>query len=176
MVADEKIFASGFTPRLYRQNMRNFQLMEKVDLVICAFDSLNYLLKEEDLERTFSCVYRALDEHGLFLFDVHSYHKFTHVLGQNTLAYAGDDTCYIWQNNFSAETGICQMNLDIFQQDKSGMYRRFQEYHQERYYSEAQLKQLLEGKNLSVLGIYSDLKFAAPHPEAERLFYVAQKA
>jgi predicted TPR repeat methyltransferase len=176
MVADEKIYGAGFTPRLYRQNMRNFQLMEKVDLVISAFDSLNYLLKEEDLERTFSCVYRALDEHGLFLFDVHSYHKFTHVLGQNTLAYAGDDLCYIWQNNFSGETGICEMNLDIFLREKGAIYRRFQEYHRERYYSEAQLKHLLERNNFTVLAIYDDLKYTAPHPKAERLFYVAQKA
>lgn len=176
MVADEKIFGAGFTPRLYCQNMRNFRLTEKVDLVICAFDSLNYLLKEDDLERTFSCVYAALGEHGFFLFDVHTYYKFNHILGQNTLAYAGEEIFYIWQNNFSAETGICQMNLDIFQKEKGSMYRRFREYHQERYYSEAQLKQLLERNNFSVLGIYSDLEFAAPHPESERSFYITKKA
>lgn len=176
MVADAKIFASGFTPRLYCQNMKDFRLVEKVDLVISAFDSLNYLLKEEELEKTFSCVYRALNGHGFFLFDVHSQYKFTHVLGQNTLAYAGDDICYIWQNNFSMETNICEMHLDIFLREKADIYRRFREYHRERYYSEAQLRHLLERNKFKVLAIYSELKFTEPHPEEERLFYVTQKA
>ena len=50
------------------QDMRALSFEESFDLATCWFDSLNYLLELEDLEKTFAGVYRALKKPGLFIF------------------------------------------------------------------------------------------------------------
>ena len=52
------------------QDMRELELYGTVGATVCCLDSINYLLDEKDLERTFSLVHNYLDPDGLFIFDV----------------------------------------------------------------------------------------------------------
>jgi len=53
-------FAKSKNADFLVQDMRCLSFEQEFDLVTCWFDSLNYLLELEDLEKTFKGVYRAL--------------------------------------------------------------------------------------------------------------------
>jgi SAM-dependent methyltransferase len=58
--------------RFYHQDMTNFRLAMRFDVIFCAFDSINHLLRFTDWERTFRRVAAHLNPGGLFLFDVNT--------------------------------------------------------------------------------------------------------
>ena len=51
-------------------DFRAFELDERFDLVLCCFDSLNYIEKPEELAQVFRCVQKHLTSRGFFVFDV----------------------------------------------------------------------------------------------------------
>lgn len=57
-------------PRLFRQSMTDKLPDGDYDLVICLFDSINYLLKKQEIKATLASVCDALKPGGLFIFDV----------------------------------------------------------------------------------------------------------
>ncbi len=162
------------------QDMREFELYGTVGAVISCLDSVNYLLSEEDLTKTFRGVHNYLDPDGLFLFDVNSPYKFATVYGNN--AYVLEDetpeggAIYCgWQNEYNEESGICDFWLSIFEEDEDGKYERSDEHQRERCYGAQTLKQLLESCGFEWLGVFGDYQFSAPTDTTERL-YVAVRA
>lgn len=174
-VADEKIYGAGYTPHLFCQDMKDFQVIDKYELVISAFDSMNYLLNEDDVNLTIKNVSEALKDKGFFLFDVHSEYKIKEVLGQNIFTYTDDDIAYIWQNYYSAEEEVCDMDIDVFVSNDDGTYERIREFHQERYYSREELEKILQVNGFETLAVYGDYTMEAPSACTERLFYVSRK-
>ena len=76
----EAYAASEGEPILYlRQDMRSFELYGTVGAVVSCLDSINYLLTEDDLCKTFRLVHNYLDPDGLFIFDVNSPYKFENI-------------------------------------------------------------------------------------------------
>ena len=55
---------------LLRQDMREFQLPQLVDLVTANFDTINYLTDERDVQHLFKRVHSQLKPGGHFIFDV----------------------------------------------------------------------------------------------------------
>ncbi len=172
--ADQKVFKAGFAPDLICQDMRSIKMSRQFDLALCAFDSLNYLLCEDDLERTLAGISGLLRENSLFLFDVHTEYKLREVLGKNTFTHQSDDICYIWQNRFNARKKICSMDLDIFVSTGNGLYERIEELHEERYFSQEQMETSLNRQGFEVLAVYGDWKYEKPRPKTERMIFVTR--
>ena len=55
---------------LLRQDIRALRLPHRVDLITCNFDTLNHLVDDGDLARTFVRVYDNLNAGGHFIFDM----------------------------------------------------------------------------------------------------------
>lgn len=171
------------SPLFLLQDMRAFELYGTVGAVTCCLDSINYLLSEEDVKSCFACVHNYLDPDGLFLFDVNSPYKFKHVYGDN--AYVLEDewvdedgverAAYCgWQNHFDEQTGICEFDLSVFEQNADGSYDRADEQQKERCYDEATLRTLLERTGFELLGIFSGYDREIVTDESERWYFVAR--
>ena len=169
------------------QDMRAFELYGTVGAVTCCLDSLNYLLSPDDLFRTFSLVHNYLDPDGLFLFDMNTPYKFTHVYGSN--AYVLEDELVYdegtedeervpiycgWQNTYHPETRICDFDLSLFEELPDGNYRREDEHQEERCYSLEEIKSALAAAKLELLGVWSDFKFTSPTDTIERWYFAAR--
>ncbi len=180
---------AGGDPRILwlRQDMRELELYGTVGAVTCCLDSLNYLLREEDLSKTFSLVHNYLDPDGLFLFDMNTPYKFAHVYADN--AYVLEDelvwdegtdceeraAVYCgWQNCFNSETNICDFDLSIFEELPNGTYRRNDEHQQERCYSREEILHALTANGFELLGMWGDRRFSAPTETTERWYFAAR--
>ncbi len=157
------------------QDMRDFELYGTVGAVVCCLDSINYLLCEEDLKRTFATVHNYLDPDGLLLFDVNSPYKFENVYGDNAYILEDDGVFCGWQNEYDKNSGICNFYLSVFEEDEDGAYVRSDETQSERCYTLEQIKNALHSAKMEFLGVYSDFEFGEISEQSER-WYIAARA
>lgn len=80
--AAEKSRDQGVDILFINQDMRDFELYGTVDAVICMLDSINYITDKTDLDRVFQLVHMYLNPGGLFIFDINSEYKLSHILGR----------------------------------------------------------------------------------------------
>ena len=130
------------------QDMRSFELYGTVGAVVCCLDSVNYLLEDKDMEKTFMTVHNYLDPDGLFIFDMNTPYKFENVYSDNAYILEDeDDTGAIycgWQNEYDRKSGICNFYLSLFEENEDGSYVRSDEKQTERCYSKDTVCGLLE--------------------------------
>jgi len=174
--AEQKARVAGANIPFYQQDIRDLELDFQPDTVIATFDTLNYILNEQDLRSVFGGIYRKLRENGLLIFDLNTDYKLVEVLGENTFTYNTENLVYIWENSYDNKSKICQMDLSFFAlEEKSGKYLRFDETHLEKAYDEKEIIELLARTGFKLLGIYGELTFEPPRQDEERVFFVARK-
>lgn len=78
-VAQEKVPSA----KLYHQNMVNFTIDEKFDVILCVFDSINHLLDFEDWKKMFANVRKHLNPKGLFIFDINTQEKLVRTIEES---------------------------------------------------------------------------------------------
>ncbi len=175
----EAMYSYGREGILYLlQDMRSFELYGTVGAVVCCLDSINYLLSEDDVKKTFSNVHNYLDPDGLFIFDVNTPYKFENIYSDNAYILEDEDengAIYCgWQNEYDRESGICDFYLSLFEEDEDGAYIRSDEHQRERCYTLVQIKNILAECGLEFIDIYADYDLGAPTDTSERWYIVAR--
>jgi SAM-dependent methyltransferase len=61
--------------KLYRQDMVNFRIDGRFDVIICVFDSINHLRRFSDWKKVFAAARRHLSPGGCFIFDINTQRK-----------------------------------------------------------------------------------------------------
>src|SRR5579863_4636632 len=61
--------------KLFRQDMVDFQINERFDVIFCVFDSINHVRRFSDWKKVFVRVRRHLSEGGCFIFDINTQRK-----------------------------------------------------------------------------------------------------
>ena len=160
------------------QDMRSFELYGTVGAVVCCLDSLNYLLDEGDLRRTFAGVHNYLDPDGLFIFDMNTPYKFENVYGDNAYILEDEEDGFGiycgWQNQYDRESGICDFYLSLFEETEEGGYIRSDEHQRERCYSLEKVNELLALCGFELLGVFSDYGFSEVLEDTERWYIIAR--
>lgn len=176
-IAMEKRECSGReTDILYLcQDMREFELYGTVKAVVSVCDSLNYLLSEEDLLKTFRLVNNYLDPGGIFVFDFNTVYKYAEVIGDTTIAENREECSFIWENFYHEEEQINEYDLTIFVKEERDLFRRFTETHYQRGYTLVKMKQLVEKAGLEFVRALD----ADTHDEvtktSERIYVIAKE-
>ena len=191
MIDDGILPAEGRRPLFLCQDIRDFELYGTVGAVLCCLDSLNYLLDEADLKKTFSAVHNYLDPGGVFIFDMNTPYKFESVYGDNSYVYeldadTDDEKFCVWQNYYDKESRICDFLLTLFERGPDGRYSRRDEEQAERCYFFDEIKCALEACGFELLSISEgygengEELNPADHPrylpgDTERWYFVARK-
>lgn len=172
-----KAAAAGVNPMLLCQDMRRLDLFGTVDAAVCAMDSLNHLCRTDDLRAVFRRLHLFLEPGGLFVFDVNTPYKHRAVLADNAFVFEQPDFLCVWQNRLLPRTAEVDMHLDFFVREAGDRecYRRLSDHVRERAYAERTLRELLKGAGFEVEAVYDDRSFEPPHPDSERVVYVARR-
>ena len=145
---------------LSKQDMRDFKYDEKFQNIICFCDSLNYILKDDEVKKIFANVYNALDDRGKFIFDLNTIYNFKNYFGDSVFYEDKDDYFYLWENFYDEESNLNYYNLVIFEKNKY-LFEKFYEEHIERGYEIADIKSWLTEagfKNVEIFDGYTDEK------------------
>jgi SAM-dependent methyltransferase len=157
---------------LHRQDMMDFRLPEKFDVILCVFDSMNHLLHFHEWKKTFRTVRRHLATGGIFVFDINTQRKLSrlvagpawvHEFGGNLLVMDVQD----------AGGGISNWNIKIFERVHDGRYVLREEDIREVSFP---LEQVTEAAKKVFARVRStDAHGKRPSKRSERVFFVCTK-
>jgi len=153
---------------------RDFTLPEAVDLATCTYDSLNYLLTDDDLRRAFRCIANALRPGGLFVFDMNTERAF--VRDWNDTAYFNEDQdlAIAIKSTYDSETRQATAAITGFIR-RGELYERFQEIHIDRAYHHTKVIAALEAGGLQATASYTCFTFEPADDESLRVLWTARK-
>ncbi|MGB5874111.1 MAG: class I SAM-dependent methyltransferase [Bacteroidota bacterium] len=157
-VATGKRYPARSSVRFLLEDMRDFRLPEKVDLVTCMFDSINHLPASRDVLATFRSVYASLREGGFFVFDVNNERCYRTLWTRNEAVHKKDFSVVL-QNAYSPERRAACSYVTVFLKVGDRFERR-QEMICERYYPRGELRGLLRKAGFRVRQV-QDFSFTA---------------
>ncbi|MCH5314265.1 MAG: class I SAM-dependent methyltransferase [Eubacterium sp.] len=159
------IFAKG--------DMKDFELPYNVNYCVSSLDSINHLKDIDEVESCFKCVYSALNENGIFVFDVNTLYKNEVILGNNTFVYDEEDYFLSWDNVYIGD-GVVSIFLDFFIYNGKS-YDRYSENFEEKAYETDEISNLLNNTGFEIIGIYNELTEEEPEDKSERIFFVCKR-
>lgn len=158
------------------QDMRDFDMFSTVGTVYSVCDSINYLLEDEEVIRTFKLVEKFLYPGGLFMFDFNTVYKYENVLADKTIAENREDCAFIWENFYDDEKRINEYDVSIFvSKDEPDMFKRYVETHYQRGYTLGDMHRFLNEAGLKVILVRDSDTRDEPTDESQRIFIVAKK-
>lgn len=160
--------------RLIQADMRDFTLPEPADAAICLYDSLNYLLTQDDLARCFDSVARNLKPDGLFTFDMNTVHGLAFFWGNRTTTRDVAGVYSVWKTAFDPETRISSLQLTFYVAE-DGQRVRYDEVHEERGYYLEEIESCLQAAGFRQNDFYHHSTFQPPDSTTKRVMVVARK-
>jgi len=156
-------------------DIRDFTVPEPLEAAICLYDSMNYLLTEDDLVRCFRCARAAVMAGGLFVFDVNTVFGLAEHWGTRTTAREVGDIYSIWQHDWDGEARVSTLTLTFWEKPEAGKTgEKFVEIHQERGYHPEEIERCLKNAGFTAIRFFQHGSFIEPGPQTTRMMVVAR--
>lgn len=159
-VAREKL---GDDAHLVCQRLEDIDLYGAYDIVFCSLDTVNHILHKRDLQQFFRRIYNFIEPGGSFVFDFKTRRAFETSRGVTVSEHAGD--VLIVEGSFGKEYASYQFT--VFEKTADNLYKRTEDYIEERFYESAELKKMLIDAGLRFVGrtqMTNRIIFAATKP------------
>ena len=174
-IAMEKREQSGNNILYLLQDMREFELYGTVKAAVSICDSMNYILEKEDLVQVFKLVNNYLDPSGIFIFDMNTEYKYTHLLADGTFAENREESSFIWENYYDPEEQVNQYDLTLFIKEEDDLFRRYEETHFQRAYEIETVRKLIEEAGMKWEGVFDVETGKEPTACSERIYIIARE-
>ncbi len=170
-VARKKASEKSGQVNFVEADLRDFIFQRKYDLAFSLFDSLNYILDLESLQRVFSNVFNTLSDEGIFIFDMNTPKRLMSIKPGSTVINGEDYSC-IWEDIIDRERLRWKVKLKIYLKNK-GEY--FEELHQETAYKIEEVVEKLQEAGFSHIDTYNAYTFKKGSNNDNRIYYIAFK-
>ncbi len=160
--ADVKFFIS---------DMSNFKADKKYDVVLCLYDSVNYLQSIENFRKLFENVWNSLDENGIFIFDISTeYNSIQNAILMN-LRETRHNFKYVRRSYFLKDEKV---HINEFEIEING--EKFFEKHIQRIYRISEIENLIKTSGLfELLGCFDGFSLSRGSEFSERVHFVLKK-
>ena len=162
--------AADIAPIFLHQSMPKLDLYGTVDAAICCLDSINYLTRPADVQRTFRRLHLFISPGGLLVFDVNTVAKLASLDGQVFLDETEDTYC-VWRTEYLR--GLCTYYVDLFRRRSDGAWARDLEIHRQRAYTVEELTAWLQAAGFTDIRTYGDMVRRRPGEDAQRIYFTA---
>ncbi|PXW91603.1 methyltransferase family protein [Streptohalobacillus salinus] len=161
-----------------QQDMTALEGFNNYDAVVSYLDVVNYLPDLSSVTQVFSNVYHALNDSGVFLFDVHSMGHVEKMVNE-IYSVVDERYSYIWFCEPGQYPGAMRHDLTFFIQDGE-LYQRFDEVHQQRTFTVSAYMDALRQVGFKAVHLYQDFEpnertLENIDNEDARFFFVAKK-
>ncbi len=149
------------------QDMTQFRAGGKFDLVVCTFDSVNYLPDKDSVRAMFHRVAGALRESGIFVFDSNT---------NRLYANAGEG---IQEHELSGESFLQKFSYDPIGREATIIFEFSDgaiEVHKQRPYDLAEFEPILADTGMRLVHAFSGFDERPYSSESERLICVAERS
>ena len=159
------------------QDMREIELYGTVKAFVCVCDSINYLLTEDDLVKTFKLANNYLESEGIFIFDMKTEYEFGTKMGNRTIVDNREDGTLIWENRFNPKTKENRYDITIYDPipDEEGLFERIDETHVQKAYAREDVIRMIEEAGMEFVDAFDAFTFESPRTDSERIYYIARE-
>ena len=168
--AQQKLAAFDPPPLLLCQSMPQLSLLEPVDAAICCLDSINYLTRARDVQRTFARLYDTIAPGGSLVFDVHAVSKMEKLDGEVLLDERENVFC-LWRTRYRKHVRMLDYEVDLFRLRPDGAWERNFEEHHQRAYSVEELRAWLEEAGFTAIRTHGELKLRCANERDGRIYF-----
>lgn len=164
--------SGGYNISYYVQNAVSFDIGRRFDLVVSFFDSLNYILDENDMKQCFKQVNKHLNENGLFIFDMNTRFALVAKLFDQSNRGSMSPVIYNWVSSFDDSTSICTIDMDFMYHNQIHKHIT----HHQKAYETSDIVDMLQSAGFEIMGVYDAYSFKELNSRSDRAFYIARKA
>src|SRR5262249_27320424 len=172
-----------------RQDIREFRLPQKVDLITCNHDTLNYMLTESHIRSVFQRCREHLSVDGVYIFDIiiplqEERPRQRAVLRRSSSTSASDlaaegfpKKTFVqssWKSAFDPVKRISTVEIGFLMRRPNGEFERKKEVHVQRWHSLSSIRSLLAQSGLSLLGIHNAENFGPVTNRSPWVKFIAQ--
>lgn len=143
------------------------------DLVVALYDSLNYIVDPDGLQRCFEGVSRALRPGALMIFDMNTERALRVGLFTQNNVNSTEPLEYRWKSHWDGDRKLCRVDME-FRWRGPGEKVKFSETHYERAYSEDEVREMLAAVGMETLHVFDAYTFNEPGVFSNRVYYVAR--
>jgi ubiquinone/menaquinone biosynthesis C-methylase UbiE len=175
-VARARARGAGVDVEFVRGDMRALPFTRVFELVTCWYDSLNYLLEPQELKQAFEGAAGALTGGGLLIFDMNTIHGLAVNWRENPCYVQNDseDIFEVHRQEYDFESRLATMQITGFARN-GDTWSKVEEKHQERGYSQQEIRQALNEAGFEVLAAWGSLRDRSePTAESGRVWFVAK--
>jgi cyclopropane fatty-acyl-phospholipid synthase-like methyltransferase len=165
-IANRKVDAASF----YVQDMRELKLDKKHDVVISLFDTVNHLISMEGLKKTFSSVWKNLNEDGLYIFDVVTRELMDEMFPGGNFIDDRGDIMIIWEHEEDMEEGIDYVDTTFFVKQKNGMFKKITEEYVKKIFTVDEIINTAKEVGFQAVEVEENSELAG-----ERIFFTLKK-
>jgi len=156
--------------RLVNGSITALPFHQPFDLVLCLYDSMNYLLEEKDLVAVFRETRQLLGEGGTFMFDLNNQLAFEEVWdGGDPYEATGPHGKILIRSRYNRELAIGEADLDV-EVDEGGCKVVYTSVHRQRCYPSSTVASLLREAGFGSIS----MQVMNPFPEEEQFDLAAK--
>ena len=169
--ANQKIKDNDKHIFFYQGNMLKFHTKKKFDVIVCLYDSINYL-QEFDLWRLlFMHVSDVLENNGLFVFDICTERNSLKFFNNYSERGGGFNFKYLRESYYNRITRIHENKYTInFNNDLTD----YVEIHKQKIFSLNEVLKFIRLSGFRLIGYFDDFTFKKPDKDSLRIHFVLQ--
>lgn len=164
--------ASDLRKMLFFQgDMTAFSLKKRVDIIVCLYDSINYLLNFQLWSSMFDCVYDTLNNGGIFVFDICTEKNSVKYFTDYIESHGTDNYEYIRESSYDRKNKIHKNKFTIDFNNAP----TYIEHHQQRIYPIDDVTKFISATGFQMIGSFDGFSFRAASEESLRVHFVLKK-
>jgi SAM-dependent methyltransferase len=156
--------------KLYGQNMVDFQIDDKFDVICCVFDSINHIRKLSEWKKVFAKARQHLSPGGCFIFDINTQRKLERHIAEPPWVHRFGSNLLIIDVT-ALPRGASNWNIKVFEHLNANRYVLHEEDIVEVSFPSRKIVAALLDHFGKVRVI--DLHGNRPSTKSERLFFIA---
>ena len=157
--------------RLVRQDMTDFSMSRRFDVICCVYDSINHLTRFSDWQKVFARVRQHLLPDGCFIFDMNTKRKLDRHIAEPPWVHWFGKNLLIMDVRAVGTLGS-NWNIVVFERLPDGRYARHEENIAEFAFPASKVVSALRREFARVRVIDTGRK--RPSKRSEKLFFVCQ--
>jgi len=159
------------------QDMRNLELFGTVRAFVSVCDSMNYIIKDEDMVEIMKKVNNYLDPGGLFIFDLKSDYYYRTEYADNEFAEEDEDgnIFLMWKNHYDEDKRLNSYKIEIDEADESGMPIKTMEEHVQRAYGIEEICAFIDRAGMEFVKVLDAETMKMPGADCRRYYFIARE-
>lgn len=172
-IAKSKALGMSEPPRFQVKDFLELNAENEYDIVVCLYDSVNYLSEIEAVIDFFSRVETSLKPDGVFIFDICTETNSRLFFNERSETYIGNGFAYRREMKFNPRA-MLQENFFSIRFDKKPR-ELYNEHHKQRIYTIESIREAVSEADLVILEETEEFERRPPGQNALRVHFICSK-